>query len=116
MGGRGASIPGGGTVTLYHNTSEAAAEAITRDGFRPSYPGGVEPWYQETQGAYGFFTRRPGVGAGGYGNAIVAVTLPKSAVERDRWSGHWKVSLKHLKGAEFKRYRPRQRRPGSRNP
>ena len=106
MGGRGAAgIPGSGTVTLYHNTSFENSDRIVRDGFKPTYAEGTEPWDMESEGKYGFFTRRPGVGAAGYGDAIVSVTVPKSVVERDRWSGHWKVLLKHLPGKEFKRYR-----------
>lgn len=105
VGGRGAAgIPGTGTVTLYHNTSSAAADAIVRDGFTPKYSEGTQSWYTQSEGQYGFFTRRPGVGAAGYGEAIVAVTVPKSAVERDTWSGHWKVRLTHLKGAKFRRH------------
>lgn len=106
MGGRGAAgIPGTGMVTLYHNTSFESSDKIVKNGFKPTYVQGVEQWYQKTQGQYGFFTRRPGVGAAGYGDAIVSVTVPKSVVERDLWSGHWKVALKHLKDAQFKRYR-----------
>lgn len=108
MGGRGASIPGGGTVTLYHNTTPRAADSILEGGFRPTYAeGAAQDWYAESEGQYGFFTRRPGVGAAGYGTEIVAVTVPKSAVQRDPWSGHWRVPVSELRDREFRRYNPR---------
>ena len=108
MGGRGAAgIPGTGTVTLYHNTSPRSADEIVRNGFKPQYDEGMSEAYVKSESRFGFFTRRPGVGAGGYGEAIVAVTVNKADVMRDQWSGHWKVPIAKLKDATFKRHNKR---------
>lgn len=107
MGGRGG---GGtpGTVTLYHQTSRRAADAIVRDGFTPTYAEGTEPSYRETQGKFAFLTRKPGA-AGGYGDTTVAVTVSRDAVQRDAWSGHVKVALEDLPGPSAFRVLKRRR-------
>lgn len=92
-----------GFVTLYHSTSSKAAEAIVRDGFAPMYADGTEQSYVESQGQYGFFTRRPGA-QGGYGSDVVKVRVPKTAVEKDPWSGHVRVKLSALPKDGFSRY------------
>ncbi len=95
-----------GTVTLYHSTSKKAAESIVKGGFAPTYADGTEAYYVESQGAYGFFTRRPGAQSG-YGDTIVKVRVKKSAVERDPWSGHVRVKLADLPKDGFSLHRPR---------
>lgn len=67
MGGRGGSGGAERTITLYHRTSAAAADAIVRDG---NFKG------DSYDKAY-FATRKNG-GAKQYGSAIVAITIPKS--------------------------------------
>jgi len=96
-----------GFITLYHATSDKAAAAIVKEGFAPKYDEGIEASYAQSQGAYGFFTRRPG-GQAGYGDATVAVRVSKSAVERDPWSGHVRVKLADLPKDGFTLHRPRR--------
>ncbi|AXH67918.1 hypothetical protein J4T99_gp114 [Mycobacterium phage Bromden] len=113
MGGRGGGGGGpassrSGMVRLYHRTRDwEDAKAIVEGGFSPTYTKGnkatADDWYKESQGQYGFFTKRVS-GQDGYGRHVVAVDVPKSAVERDPWSGHVRVKTEHLKGAQFRHH------------
>lgn len=97
MGGRGAA--GSDFVTLYHVTDRAAAESILKNGFAPRYTtNGRESaadWYKNHESQFGFFTKSL-KGAGGYGDTTVAVRVRKAHVQKDRWSGHFKVPVSKL--------------------
>lgn len=97
MGGRGAA--GSDFVTLYHRTDWAAAQSIIKNGFTPQYTtlgrAGIADWYKESVGKFGFFTKGLS-GAGAYGDTTVAVRVRRSDVQRDDWSGHYKVPVGKL--------------------
>ncbi|AEZ50783.1 hypothetical protein SEQ_HALENA_112 [Mycobacterium phage Halena] len=98
------------TVTLYHRTSDpAAAKSIVEGGFSPKYRPGTNESYVKENSQYGFFTRDVDAQAG-YGEHVVTVKVPKSAVEKDPWSGQYRVKVEDLKGAQFRQYKPRKKR------
>ncbi|AOT23095.1 hypothetical protein SEA_WILDER_118 [Mycobacterium phage Wilder] len=114
MGGRGGG--GGGpvssrssTVTLYHRTSASAARDIVDRGFQPQYRPGMDKSYRDENSQYGFFTKTV-KGQEGYGQSVVAVEVPKSAVERDPWSGHVRVKVEELRNANFRHYEGKRRK------
>lgn len=114
MGGRGGG--GGGpassrssTVTLYHRTSASAARSIVDRGFNPEFRPGTNKSYRDENSQYGFFTKTV-KGQEGYGQNVVAVEVPKSAVQRDPWSGHVRVKVEDLRSANFRHYEGKRRK------
>lgn len=92
------------TVRIFHRTQRAdIADAIVREGFRPTFREGANEGYVRENSQYGYFTE--GVeGQEGYGFEVVSVEVPRSAVERDPWSGHVRVRIEALQGRQFSRY------------
>ncbi|WZB38394.1 hypothetical protein SEA_BAZZLE_115 [Mycobacterium phage Bazzle] len=113
MGKRGGDAGVGGTsprlVTLYHRTSASAARDIVDRGFQPQYRPGVDKSYRDENSQYGFFTKTV-KGQEGYGQSVVAVQVPKSAVEHDPWSGHARVKVEELRKANFRHYEDKRRK------
>ncbi|QGH75212.1 hypothetical protein SEA_DIRKDIRK_109 [Mycobacterium phage DirkDirk] len=98
------------TVTLYHRTSDpAAAQSIVENGFSPKYRPGTSESYVKENSQYGFFSRDVNSQAG-YGEHVVTVKVPKSAVEKDPWSGEYRVKVQDLQNAKFRQYKPRKKR------
>jgi hypothetical protein len=97
MGGRGGGGGGrSGMVTIYHRTrNEATARAIAREGFKPTFAPGTNPEYVQHNKQYAFFSTKL-KGQRGYGNHVVAVSVPKNVVKHDPYSGQVRVKVADL--------------------
>jgi hypothetical protein len=92
------------TVRLYHRTQyPETADAIVREGFKPTFREGIEESYVRENSQYGYFTEDPDA-QGAYGQHIVAVDVPRSMVQEDPWSGHYRVPVADLEGRSFEHY------------